>query len=272
MREQHTRRDTDRAQINVRVVAYPEDSEGGEPEITEVSAGSPGAATAKLTRLIERKIDELDGGVPERAIREVIENLIHAEYEGVVISVFDGGKTVRVSDRGAGISNKSQAAEFGFSGASADAMPHIRGVGAGLGIARSEIKKAGGRLSIEDNLGGGSVVTVTVADEPGVSKPSETKTEAPKSSAAAPKRRYPDEVPRISISERQQNVLMTVLECGEVGPSTIADTVDISVSTAYRDLSTLEDHGLVAGDESGKRVISPLGKDYVEAIISTWVK
>ncbi|MGI8539303.1 MAG: ATP-binding protein [Rubrobacteraceae bacterium] len=272
MREQHTRRDTDRAEINVRVVVYPE---GEEPEITEVSAGSPGAATAKLTRLVGRKVEELDGGLPERAIREILENLIHAGYEGVVISLFDNGRTVRVSDRGSGINNKSQAAEFGFSGAAADAMPHIRGVGAGLGIARSEVGKAGGRLSIEDNLGGGSVITVSVAgeadSEKDESKPAEAKTDAPKS-AASPKRRYPDEVPRISISERQQNVLMTVLECGEVGPSTIADTVDISVSTAYRDLSTLEDHGLVAGDESGKRVISPLGKDYVEAIISTWVK
>jgi len=46
----------------------------------------------------------------------------------------------------------------------------------------------------------------------------------------------------------------------------------ISVSTAYRDLSVLEEHGLVASVDSGKRVITPLGQDLVEAIISTWVK
>jgi hypothetical protein len=28
----------------------------------------------------------------------------------------------------------------------------------------------------------------------------------------------------------------------------------------------------VITDESGKRVISPLGKDYVEAIVSTWIR
>lgn len=271
--EQRTRRGEDRAEINVRVVVY---AEGGEPEITEVSAGSPGAATAKLTRLIDRKAAEMESEIPDRAIHEIVENLIHADYKGVVISMLDDGKTVRVSDKGPGISSKSQAMEFGFSGATSEALSQIRGVGAGLGIARSEMKKAGGSLSIEDNLGGGAVVTISVADDPGVEEdPSaapEKAEEARKTNKPSPKRRYPDEVPRINISERQQNVLVTVLECGEVGPSTIAERIEISVSTAYRDLSVLEEHGLVAGDDSGKRVISPLGKDYVEAIISAWVK
>jgi DNA-binding IclR family transcriptional regulator len=52
----------------------------------------------------------------------------------------------------------------------------------------------------------------------------------------------------------------------------VAERLEISVSTAYRDLSVLEEHGLVMADESGKRLISPLGKDLVEAIINSWVK
>lgn len=262
--ERRTRGDRDRAEISVRVAVYPD---GGEPEITEVSAASPGAATAKLTRLVSGKTAEMGGEIPEAAVRETIENLIHADYEGVVISVLDNGRTVRISDKGPGISSKSQAMEFGFSGATAAALAQIRGVGAGLGIARSEMGKVGGTLSIDDNLGGGSVVTLSIPTEQERKELEEKQVHKP-----APKRKYPDEVPRISISERQQNVLMTVLECGEVGPSTIAERLEISVSTAYRDLSVLEEHGLVAGDESGKRVISPLGRDYVEAIISTWVK
>lgn len=264
--EQRTRRDIDRAEINVRVAVY---SESGKPEITEVSAASPGSATVKLTRLVSAKASEMGGGVSEEAIREVIENLIHAEYKGVVISVFDGGRAVRVSDKGPGVSDKSQAMEFGFSGATTEALRKIRGVGAGLGIARSEVGKAGGAIKIEDNLGGGTVVTISIPTD-------QDKREEPKKQEAptpsAPRRQYPDEVPRINISERQQSVLITVLECGEVGPSTIAERLEISVSTAYRDLSVLEEHGLVSGDESGKRVISPLGRDYAEAIISTWIK
>ncbi len=87
-----------------------------------------------------------------------------------------------------------------------------------------------------------------------------------------PRRQYPDAVPKMNISERQQKVLITVLECGEVGPSTVAEKLEISVSTAYRDLSVLEEHGLVVGAESGKRAVTPLGRDLVEAIVNSWVK
>ena len=52
----------------------------------------------------------------------------------------------------------------------------------------------------------------------------------------------------------------------------MAEKLEISVSTAYRDLSVLEEHGLIVGTESGKREITPLGRDLVEAIVNTWVK
>jgi DNA-binding transcriptional ArsR family regulator len=261
MRAQYTRADSDRADISVRIAAY---SPEGEPEITEVAASNPRSATSKLIRLVMSKVEELNGEVPEEAVREILENLIHADYRGVVISILDEGDTVRVSDRGPGVQDKARAVEFGFTGATPEALEQIRGVGAGLGMARSAVEKAGGSLAVEDNIGGGSVVSVSVAEG---GRPAEKE-----SQPAAPARRYPDGVPRMNISERQQKVLITVLECGEVGPSTVADLLEISVSTAYRDLSVLEEHGLVQADESGKRLISPLGKDVVEAIVSAWVK
>jgi len=263
MYAQTTHGGMDQAGAAVRIVVYPR---GGEPEITEVSAANPRSATQKFTRFVSERISETGGRVPEESIREVVENLIHAGYSGVVISILDGGNVVRVSDKGPGVENKSRAMEFGFSGAAPKALQEIRGVGAGLGIARAAAEKAGGKVTIEDNIGGGAVVTISVADkEPAAEeiKPAER---------PPPHRRYPDGVPRMNISERQQKVLITVLECGEVGPSTVADRLEISVSTAYRDLSVLEEHGLVQADESGKRLISPLGRDLVEAIINSWVK
>src|SRR5829696_2657786 len=262
MRAQRTPGETDQADVGVRVAVY---TGGGTPEITEVSASDPGSATRKFTRFVSEKVREARGRVPEESIREVVENLIHADYRGVVISVLDNGNVVRVSDKGPGVENKSRAMEFGFSGAAPEALGEIRGVGAGLGIARAAAEKVGGTLTIEDNIGGGTVATVSVAGEERVVD----ETWAPPS---APQRRYPDGVPRMNISERQQKVLITVLECGEVGPSTVAERLEISVSTAYRDLSVLEEHGLVVTDESGKRVISLLGKDVVEAIVNTWVR
>jgi Histidine kinase-, DNA gyrase B-, and HSP90-like ATPase/Sugar-specific transcriptional regulator TrmB len=263
MHAQRTPGETDQAGVGVRIAVYPR---SGTPEITEVSASDPGSATRKFTKIVSEKVREAGGRVPEESIREVVENLIHAGYQGVVISVLEDGNVVRVSDKGPGVENKSRAMEFGFSGAAPGALGEIRGIGAGLGIARAAAEKVGGTVTIEDNIGGGTVATVSA-------EATETVTgEGEAASVPPPQRRYPDGVPRMNISERQQKALITVLECGEVGPSTVADRLEISVSTAYRDLSVLEEHGLVLADESGKRLISPLGRDLVEAIINAWVR
>ena len=260
---ERTRGEPEGAGIGVRIAVYPR---SGEPEVTEVAAANPRSATAKFTRFVMDMVGEAGGRVPEESVREVIENLVHAEYRGVVISVLDGGDVVRVSDKGPGVQHKERAMEFGFSGATPEALREIRGVGAGLGIARAAAAKVGGSVTIEDNIGGGTVATISVPGGEGVAG------EQDSAARPSPQRRYPDGVPRMNISERQQKVLITVLECGEVGPSTVADRLEISVSTAYRDLSVLEEHGLVVTDETGKRVISPLGRDVVEAIVNTWVR
>jgi len=249
--------------LRIKVAVYSKD---GEPEVSEISAASTGAAGAKFFKVVMEKVRECKGHVPGRALRELIENLIHAEFRGVVISVLEGGNVVRISDKGPGIQDKNRAFEFGFSGATPEAVREIRGVGAGLGIARAAAEEAEGTVTIEDNISGGTVVTLSVggaAKARSTDKPGEQ---------PAPRRKYPDAVPTMNISERQQKVLLTVLECGEVGPSTVADRLEISVSTAYRDLSVLEEHGLVMADDSGKRLISPLGRDLVETIVNTWVK
>jgi anti-sigma regulatory factor (Ser/Thr protein kinase) len=252
------------AGISIKVAVYPK---SGEPEVSEVSAASVHAASAKFSKLVMEKVRASRGGVPEEALRELIENLIHAQFRGVVISVLEDGNLVRVSDKGPGIEHKDRAFEFGFSGATPDAVQEIRGVGAGLGIARAAAERAGGTVTIEDNIGGGTVATVSVGEAA-----DEVPSDENLASRPAPQRKYPDAVPKMNISERQQKALITVLECGEVGPSTVADRLEISVSTAYRDLSVIEEHGLVASVESGKRVITPLGRDLVEAIVNAWVR
>ena len=255
---ERTHGEPERSGISIRIAVYSSD---GEPEVTEVAAANPRAATAKFTRFVMDRVRESGGKIPEESVREVIENLVHAGYRGVVVSVLDEGGVVRVSDKGPGVRDKDRAMEYGFSGASPEALREIRGVGAGLGLARGAAEKAGGAVTLEDNIGGGTVATISVVGE------KELVAEAPQ-----PARRYPDGVPRMNISERQQKVLITVLECGEVGPSTVAERLEISVSTAYRDLSVLEEHGLVVTDDSGKRVISPLGRDVVGAIVDGWVR
>ena len=125
---------------------------------------------------------------------------------------------------------------------------------------------------MEDNIGGGTVATVAVGEPAHTPDSGKPDSGDPAATPPATQRKYPDAVPKMNLSERQQKVLITVLESGELGPSTVADRLEISVSTAYRDLSVLEEHGLVTSAESGKRVITPLGWDLVEAIVNAWVK
>jgi ribosomal protein S25 len=121
-------------------------------------------------------------------------------------------------------------------------------------------------------MGGGTVTTISAprSDEAEEAETQTRPSELRKSQESH--RRYPDAVPRMEISDRQEKVLLSVLEYGEVGPSTVADRLEISVSTAYRDLSLLQEQGLLHGDETGKRMISPLGKDLAAAIIQNWVQ
>src|SRR5918993_1578008 len=156
-----TDRNTGDARIGIKVAVYPK---SGEPEVSEVSAASSSAASEKFSRLIMEKVRDSGGRVPEEALRELIENLVHAEFKGVVVSVLEDGNVVRISDKGPGIEHKGRAFEFGFSGATPEAARDIRGVGAGLGIARAAAEKAGGTVSVEDNIGGGTVATVSVGE------------------------------------------------------------------------------------------------------------
>src|SRR5215218_8750716 len=194
IRTERTRGESENAGVGVRIAVYPR---SGEPEVTEVAASNPGTATVKFTRLVMDEVRAMGGKVPEESVREVVENLVHADYRGVVISVIDGGNVVRVSDKGPGVQHKDRAMEFGFSGATPEALRDIRGVGAGLGIARAEAEKVGGTVTIEDNIGGGTVVTISV---PG----GDTATGEREPAEKPPQRRYPDGVPRMNISERQQ--------------------------------------------------------------------
>ena len=114
-----TERNEGDAGIGIKVAVYPK---SGEPEVSEISAASPHAASAKFSRLVMEKIRASGGRVPEEAVRELVENLIHAEFRGVVISILEDGNVVRISDKGPGIEHKQRAFEFGFSGATPEAV------------------------------------------------------------------------------------------------------------------------------------------------------
>src|SRR4029077_7556963 len=105
---------------------------------------------------------ERGGRIPFVVIREIIENLIHALFQDAVVTIMDDGNTIRISDQGPGIRDKTRAFLPGFTTATQEMRRFIKGVGSGLPVAREQLAFLGGAISIEDNLEQGTVVTLRV--------------------------------------------------------------------------------------------------------------
>lgn len=187
---------------------------------------------------------ERGGRLPYVVIREIVENLIHAYFESAVISIFNDGNTIRISDQGPGIHDKAKAVLPGYSTATPELRAFIKGVGSGLPVAREQLSFLGGGLSIDDNLTHGTVVTLSLAPTTApVSLPQPTL----------------DHTPPAELTPRQKKALLIISELGSAGPSAIAKELAVSQSTAYRDLQHLEDLHLVLSKGRGKRTLTEDG-------------
>ena len=120
---------------------------------------------------------------------------MHAGFRDAVVSVLDGGHTLRVTDHGPGIDDRDRALQPGYSTADADDRAVIRGVGGGLPLAAAAMAELGGRLELDDNLGGGAAVTLrhaprrrAPAGRPGLHRGAPARSSPCCSSSAAPAR------------------------------------------------------------------------------------
>jgi len=71
----------------------------------------------------------------------------------------------------------------------------------------------------------------------------------------------------LRLSTRQKQVLALVMESGSAGPSLVAKELSVGISTAYRDLASLEDVGLITSD-GGKRTLTDQGLTYIDDLIA----
>jgi hypothetical protein len=205
-------------------------------------------AIDSLTERIETSVRHQGGRIPAEAVREIVANLVHAGLADVVITVADSGNTVRVADRGPGIPDKDRALRTGFTTAGAEDRRYIRGVGAGLSLTRAWLQQLGGDLQIEDNLLGGTVVSLSVPP-------------------AVPTADLPEPPAAIPLTERQLQILLLVVELGPIGPTRLAKELSISPSTAYRELLALDGAGLTMADKAGRRTVTESGLLYLEQVL-----
>ena len=177
------------------------------------------------------------------AIREVVENLVHAGFRDAVVSVLDGGFTVRVSDHGPGID---------------DPVPrpparilHGRPRGPRDGARRrrrasrsppGSWMRRGGRLELADNLGGGAVVTL---------------------SAPAPDVPAPEPV----CSEAARVILALLLEIGQrPAPRDSPRSSDAPAPSADGSWPPCSTAGLVAREPGGARRLTDSGAALVATL------
>jgi len=241
-----------------RIAVY--DSLASAPRVVELSAQDYEEFINLLATKTYQLSQEKGGSIPFTVIREIVENLIHAYFREAVITILDNGNTIRISDQGPGIKDKEKTLQPGFTTATQGMKKIIRGVGSGLPIVREALVCAKGNVIIEDNLERGTVITLSV---PGRKESHQGGAVAESAGPA------PHEVPRFKLSSRQKRVLFLVTELGAVGPSKVADELDVSLSTAYRDLLRLEKEGLVELGDRGRRGLTSLGVKCLDVILTS---
>ena len=220
------------------------------PRVTSVEERDVPGLIASLAEKTYHSCREQGGNVPFTVINELIENLIHATFRDVVITILDGGRVVRISDHGPGVDDKDRAFQPGFTTATADQRRFIRGVGSGLPIARESLAFLRGAIIVEDNLGGGTVFTIKMPQQ------AASGGEAPR--AATP--------PAPRLTTRQKKILVLLMELNVAGPSALAKELHVAPATAYRELHLLEEMGLVHSRGDGKRALTEEGMSLLESL------
>lgn len=143
-----------------RIAVY--DDAAAAPRVVVVEPKDVRAYLEEITSEVTHLSHEQGGTIPFMVIREIVENFIHAYFMEPTVSILDHGMTIRFSDQGPGIQQKGRALEYGTSSATEEMRRYIRGVGSGLPYAQQYMADKGGTLTIADNIGHGTIVTISM--------------------------------------------------------------------------------------------------------------
>jgi hypothetical protein len=234
-----------------------------EPKVEEVQGTGPEELIHRLCTATERVIRDQGAILPQPAVKALIENLVHARFQSPTVSILDGGRTVRVADRGPGITDKLRAVEPGYSSAGEAERRIIAGVGAGLAVAARQAEEGGGRLEISDNLGGGTVVTLQFA---GAGRDAHSSLVGPQ--AAGLRQAYPAAERPSELSDNGKRVLLLLAELGGSELTTICDELRIPAVAARSELDSLRRLGMLDPADQAHLILTPAGLSYLDGIFA----
>ena len=201
------------------------------PQIIQIPGGPTHQFIENIASTTYREAQQRGGMIPYTVIREVTENFIHANFSEPVVSVFDKGNTIRFADQGPGIQDKDRAQEPGFTSASEPMKKYIRGVGSGLPLVKEVLSFSHGTI-IEDNIGQGSVVTISLLRDLDNSKQPQT-TELP------------------SLTDNDKKVLLALMPHNQLGVTDIHNETGMPNASIHASFKKLEGAGIL--EKIGKK-------------------
>lgn len=238
-----------------RIAVY--DDKAAAPRVVLVEPKDVRSYLDEIAATVNQLAHEQGGKIPFMVMREIVENFIHARFVAPTISIMDNGNTIRFSDQGPGIKEKNRALEFGTSSATEEMKSFIRGVGFGLPYAQQYMVEKGGSLTLEDNISGGTIVTLStrrskdahiqtlptqeIAEELPVNQnqqsiPHTSQTVSQQTSA---------QLPNLVLTNRAKLVLQYLSEHEWVGATELTSAYGLSTPTWSRELKSLVNIGII---------------------------
>lgn len=225
------------------------------PRVIEIPPNKTLEFIESLSTTVYENARKQGGKIPYTVIREVAENFIHARFQEIVVSIIGEGNTIRFADQGPGIPDKLNAQRPGFTSATEQMKQYIRGVGSGLPYVKEYMDYTNGMITLEDNLGTGAVVTISLTPyDDQVPQPSPQKTAGPKESTA-----QTSHISAPFLSAHAKKILPLLYREGQLGVTDLSRMTNIALSSIHQTLSKLEDAGFV--ERVGKkRTLTEEGK------------
>ncbi len=230
------------------------------PRVIEIQPAPTTDYIENLASKIYEQAKIAGGEIPYTVIREVTENFIHARFSEIIVSILDKGNTIRFADQGPGIIQKEKAQLPGFTSAIEPMKKYIRGVGSGLPIVKEYLNLSHGSISIEDNLGTGAVVTVSLCKDLEKESTQQNNNGWSSRKSSIPSTLIPP------LSQREKDFLHFFESEGALGVTDIVNLTDIANSSVYTTLGKLEQAGLIEKVAGKKRILTDFGWRVVESL------
>lgn len=225
------------------------------PRVIDIQPAETREFIGTLASTIYKEAKEEGGTIPYSIILQVTENFIHAWFTEMIVSILDGGNTIRFTDQGPGIRDKENAQLPGYSSATQEMKKYIHGVGSGLPIVKEYLETKHGTIQIEDNLTSGAVITISLVQN-------DQKQNAEIKTASVNQSRSAQLDPNMIIpmlTKRAQEFLPLFKTESIWGVKDLYTITGIPSGSMYNELKKLRDLGIVT--QIGKKyTLTPLGE------------